>query len=249
MALKRLSALAVAALMANTAPAADQTNMTEAERQAFRAEVRAYLLENPEVLMEAIAVLENREAEAQASADVNLVRQNSDALFNDPNDWVGGNPDGDVVMVEFLDYRCSYCRRAHDEVAELLETDGNIKIIVKEFPILGEESILASRFAIATLQQIGSDAYKKVTDELMTMRGQVSNGNLRKIADELELDADVIMGAMDAEEVTAVIAANHALGRDMQINGTPTFVVGEQLLRGYLPLEGMRGVVADVRTN
>ena len=249
MALKRLSALAVAALMANAAPAADLTDMTEAERQAFRAEVRAYLLENPEVLMEAIAVLENREAEAQASADVSLVRQNSDALFNDPNDGVGGTPDGDVVMVEFLDYRCGYCRRAHDEVAELLETDGDIKIIVKEFPILGEDSVKASRFAVATLQQAGDDAYKNVADELMTMRGQVSDDSLRKIAEKLGLDADAIMGAMENEEVTAVIAANHTLGRDMQINGTPTFVVGDQLLRGYLPLEGMRGVVADVRTN
>lgn len=249
MVLKRLSALAVAALIANAAPAADLTDMTEAERQAFREEVRAYLLENPEVLMEAIAVLEEREAAAQASADVNLVRDYADALLNDPKDWVGGNPDGDVVMVEFLDYRCGYCRRAHDEVAELLESDGNIKIIVKEYPILGEDSIKASRFAIATLQQAGDAAYKKVADELMQIRGQMSDGNLRKVANRLELDADSILGAMDSDEVTAVIAANHALGREMQINGTPTFVVGDQLLRGYLPLDGMRDVVAEVRTN
>ena len=132
MLLKRLSTLTAVALMATSAAAVDLSEMTEEERTAFRAEVRAYLLDNPEVLMEAIAVLENREAEAQAQADVSLVSQYEDQLLNDANSWVGGNPDGDVVMVEFLDYRCGYCRRAHGEVAELLETDGNIKIIVKD---------------------------------------------------------------------------------------------------------------------
>ncbi len=246
---RRLSALAVSAFLATGVQAADLTDMTDAEREAFRAEVRAYLLDNPEVLMEAIAVLERRQAESEAIAELAMVRDNAEELFNDPNSWVGGNPEGDVVMVEFLDYRCGYCRKAHDEVVELLSSDGNIKIIVKEFPILGEESVMASRFAVSTLQNAGDDAYKNVSDALMTMRGNVTENSLRRIAEKFELDADKIIGAMESEEVSQVLGANHALAQKMQISGTPTFVVGDQMLRGYLPLDGMRQVVADVRTN
>lgn len=249
MAIKRLLALAFGAALATSAQAADLGNLTDAERDAFRAEVRAYLLDNPEVLMEAIAVLEQRQEQARAAAEIALLRDNAEALFEDENSWVGGNPDGDIVMVEFLDYRCGYCRKAHDEVAELLTSDGNIRMIVKEYPILGEESVAASRFAIATRLVEGDDAYKSVGDSLITMRGNVTNDSLRRVADALNLDADEILNRMNSDEVTQIIAANHALGSVMQVQGTPTFVIGDQILRGYVPLNAMREIVAEERTN
>ncbi|MBT8411781.1 MAG: thioredoxin domain-containing protein, partial [Octadecabacter sp.] len=116
-------------LSATSAMALDMDALTDGERDAFRAEVRAYLLENPEVLMEAIGVLEQRQAEAETMRDVQLAQVNADALFNDGYSYVGGNPDGDIMMVEFMDYRCGFCRRAHPEVAELLAQDGNIRIV------------------------------------------------------------------------------------------------------------------------
>jgi protein-disulfide isomerase len=241
------AALAIGFFLSSPALGFDLNDMSDAEREAFRSEIRTYLLENPEVIMEAVAVLEKREARQQANDDADLVQMNHDVLFNDPNSWVGGNPDGDVVMVEFLDYRCGYCRKAHDEVAALLETDGNIRMIVKEFPILGEDSTASSRFAIATRQLAGDEAYHAAAEALIKLNGGVEEPVLRRLAGSLGLDADAVIAQMQSDEVTAVIAENHALAQRLKINGTPTFVLGDQLLRGYLPLEGMLQIVEDTR--
>lgn len=236
-----------AMLFATQATAFDVASMNDAERQAFRAEIREYLMENPEVLMEAIGVLEERQAAAQAQGDVGLVTANADDLFNDDHSWVSGNPDGDIVMVEFIDYRCGFCRRAHPEVTELVETDGNIKLITKEFPILGEASVLASQFAIATLQKAGPEAYGQVNDALITMRADVTPESLDRLAQELGLDTAAILPHMTSDEVQAVIAENRALAQRLQINGTPSFVLQDQMLRGYVPLAQMMELVDQER--
>lgn len=238
--------LPLALTLALATPLAAQ-DMTNAERDAFRAEVRAYLLENPEVLMEAIGVLEAREQAQAAAADVELARINADALFNDPTSFVGGNPDGDITIVEFMDYRCGYCKRAYPEVAELISGDGNIRYIVKEFPILGEESVLASRFALATKQIAGDAVYDDVHATLMQYQGNISEAALQRISDGFGLDTDAIFSAMFTDEVTTIINTNRALAERMQISGTPTFVVDDQMLRGYVPLNQMQQIVAAVR--
>lgn len=241
------AALVLAFTAASPVAALDLAAMTAAERSSFRAEVRAYLLENPEVLMEAIGVLEQRQQQAAVVNDQTMLQINAVDIFNDPDSWVGGNPDGDITVVEFIDYRCTYCRKAHDEVAELLTSDGNIRFIVKEFPILGEESVLSSRFAIAVRQLAGDDAYKRAHDALITLRGNATKDTLARLAGTLDLDAPAIIARMDAPEVTAIIDANHALGDRLKISGTPTFVIDQTMLRGYLPLEGMRQIVAEQR--
>ncbi len=213
----------------------------------FGARVRSYLLENPEVIFEAAAVMEQRQQQMQSANDGELISTNSDAIFNDGHSWVGGNPDGDVTLVEFMDYRCGYCRRAFPEVEELIASDGNIRVIIKEFPILGEDSVVAARFAIATQQVLGADAYKALHDAMMTYKGDLSTDGLKKLAETLELDAEKITAHMDSDDVSNVIAANRALGDKLQISGTPTFIMQDQILRGYVPLDGMREIVADVR--
>ena len=242
-------ALAAPVLAPALAPAlaADLTQMTDAERTAFRAEVKAYLLENPEVLAEAIDVLNQRQAEAAAQGDLALVQAHADALFNDAASWVGGNPEGDITLVEFTDYRCGYCRKAHDEVAELIKSDGNIRFVVKEFPILGEASIASSRFAIAVRQIGGDAAYKAAHDALISLRGEPTPDTLGRLATDLGLDAAAVLAAMDSPDVSAVIAANHDLGNRMQISGTPTFVIDGTMVRGYVPLDGMREIVRAQR--
>ncbi|MEM9900961.1 MAG: DsbA family protein [Pseudomonadota bacterium] len=242
-----LAALPLAALPV-TALGQAAEEMSDAEREAFRAEIRAYLLENPEVLMEALEVLEAREAAAQAEMDDLMVQANAEALFESPHAWEGGNPEGDITLVEFIDYRCGFCRRAFPEVQELVESDGNIRIVVKEFPILGEQSVLASRFAIATKMIAGDAAYKDVHDALITMRGDMNPLALELVAVDLGLDADAIVAKMEDEEVTDVIRANHALAQALQIQGTPTYVLGGQLVRGYVPLDGLREMVEAERT-
>lgn len=246
--MKRLIATtALLGTLATGAFAQDLMPMTDEERALFRAEVRAYLLENPEVIMQAVEVLQNREAESQERADFELVAQNADALFNDGYSWVGGNPDGDIVLVEFLDYRCGYCRRAHSEVLELLESDGNIKWIVKELPILGDASVLASRFAVAVKQVSGDDSYAAVGDALMSFKGDITLPALRRLGNTFGLDMPAIEARMDSEEVTAEIMATRALADALRISGTPTFVMQDELLRGYLPLDQMRAIVEEKR--
>lgn len=235
--------------LAVPAAAFDMQAMTPEERAAFRAEIRAYLLDNPEVLMEAIGVLEEREQAAQAAGDRELIASLSDEIFEDGRSWVGGNPDGDVTLVEFMDYRCSYCRRAHEEVTELLDRDGDIRFVVKEFPILGPESLLASRFAIAVRNTAGAEAYGTIHDALMTLRGAVTEDSLTRVARDAGLDPAPIIAAMDAPEVVAELQANRALAERLGINGTPGFVLGEEILRGYLPLAQMQERVAQVRTD
>lgn len=246
--MKRLAYTALATVMlAMPASAFDLSAMSDSERQVFRDEVRSYLLDNPEVLMEAIAVLEQRKSEAQTNQDEMLVQVNADALFSDDYSYVGGNPDGDITVVEFLDYKCGYCKKAHPEVTELINSDGNIRYIVKEFPILGDQSVLAARFAISTLNNLGAEAYEQVHDALMVQRGDISVASLKRVAADLELDADTILAGMDGDDVNNVIAANHALAQRMQISGTPSFIMGDQMLRGYVPLDGMVEIIDELR--
>lgn len=241
------AAAAILVCLALPVWALDLTEMTDDDRAVFRDEVRAYLLENPEILIEAMDILKGREAEAETQNDVLLVQNNATALFDTATDWVGGNKDGDITIVEFFDYQCSYCRKAHAEVAELITSDGNIRIILKEYPILGENSDLAARFAISVRQLAGDESYKIAHDALMTIRGEISAAALSRIALDLGLDPETVNTKMQSDDVSGVIAANRALGDAMQVNGTPTFIVGQTMLRGYAPLDGLRQIVADER--
>lgn len=245
--MRRTAFALVACLMGTAALAGGLGEMSEAERAAFQAEVKAYLLENPEVLVEAMDVLQSRQDAAAADRDLEMMAANKDKIFNDGVSWVGGNLDGDITVVEFVDYRCGYCRKAHDEVAELVKSDGNIRFVLKEFPILGEDSIISSKFAISVLQLHGNESYKQVHDALIALRGSPDADTLARLAADLGLDPAPILARMDAPEVAAVIEANHALGKTMEVSGTPTFVVDQTMVRGYVPLDGMRQIVAGQR--
>ena len=242
-----LTGTALALAFAMPGHADGLTDMTDAERAAFRAEVRAYLMENPELLIEVMNELEAREQIAAAARDKEMLAAQSDAIFNDAASWVGGNPDGDITVVEFIDYRCGYCRKAWQEVDQLVETDGNIRFVLKEFPILGEASVLSSRFAIAVLQLHGGDAYKQAHDALLSLRAEPTPEALARVAEEMGLDPAPIMERMGAPEVTKVIEDNHRLAQTMEISGTPTFVVGGTMVRGYVPLEAMQQIVEEQR--
>lgn len=240
----------IAAAAEQAAPL-DLAELTDEERAAFRAEVRAYLLENPEVIMEAVAVLEQRQQEEAAREDVDLIRTHADAIFDDGYSHVGGNPEGDVTIVEFIDYRCGFCRRAHGEVHDLVSTDGDIRLVTKEFPILGPNSTVSSQFAVAVKQVAGDAAYVAAGELLIALNAEMTEPALRRLAETLEVDADAVLAAMETEAVRAEILQTRALAQQLNINGTPTFVIrgdaGAEMLRGYVPLEGMMEVVEGVR--
>lgn len=245
--MKRTILAAAFAALALPVQAFDLNAMTDEERSKFREEVRAYLLDNPEVIIEAINILEARSAASQEAQDASLVQINAADIFDDGYSWVGGNPEGDITLVEFIDYRCGYCRKAHDDVNELVKSDGNIRIIMKEFPILGEASMQSSRFAIAVKQKYGPDSYKAANDALIKLRSDVNEVTLRRLATSLGLDPATILDHMESEDVTSEIMSTRALAQRLQISGTPTFVMQDEMLRGYMPLENMRALVADKR--
>jgi protein-disulfide isomerase len=243
----RLALAATLFLSATPALAGGLGDMTDEERAAFRDEVRAYLLENPEVIVEAMTELQLREDAAAADRDLQLLADHAAEIFQSEADWVGGNPEGDITLVEFMDYRCGYCRKAYQEVEELVKTDGNIRFVLKEFPILGEESLLSSQFAIAVRMLYGDAAYKTAHDALIALRGEATMDSLSRLAQELGHDPAAVTGKMSSDEVKAVITANHELATTLEINGTPTFVMEKTMVRGYVPLDGMRQIVEGQR--
>ncbi|KFI30738.1 DsbA family protein [Paenirhodobacter enshiensis] len=240
-------ALSGALLAPVAAPALDLSNMTDSEKAAFGAAVRDYLMQHPEVLVDAINSLEARQQAQAAQTDAALIAQNADAIFRSPDDWVGGNPDGDVTMVEFMDYRCGYCKKAYPDVAQLLKSDGKIRYVVKEFPILGPQSELGARFAVAVRQLAGDAAYAKVHEALMTQRGDITPDSLKALAKAQGLDADAITKRMGGPEVTAVLQANMDLAQTLNVSGTPGFVIGNGMLRGYAPMAQMQQIVSAAR--
>ena len=242
-----LAALTMAAALGAPAAALDLSTMSAAEKAAFGEAVKTYLMENPEVLVEAINKLEERQQAAQADNDKVLVQTNAEDIFHYAGDWVGGNPDGDVTMVEFIDYKCTYCKKAYEVVDEVLKSDAKIRFVVKEFPILSDQSVLAARFAVATRQVAGDAAYEKVHDALMAVRGDITLDSLQRLAEAQKIDAKAVLAQMNSEEVTAVLRTNAQLAERMAIAGTPAFVVGGQLLRGYAPAEVMAQIIADER--
>ncbi|MFQ5622100.1 MAG: DsbA family protein [Paracoccaceae bacterium] len=244
----RISLLATALLFAvSITYAADLKHLTDSERAALRGEIRDYLLENPDIIVEVIAILEQRRKQAEAEAELSLISDSYDDIFNDGYSYVGNNPEGDITIVEFLDYRCAYCKRAHADVQALLEEDRNIRYIVKEFPILGPESVLASKAAISLYIGQGSTAYEAFNDALMRFNGPINESSLAAMARKLGLDDAAMLAGIDDDEVARRIAGTRDLGIRLRVNGTPTFIIGSDFYRGFLTLEQMRDAVKSVR--
>jgi protein-disulfide isomerase len=246
-----IATLAVALAMPLPSPAQEQsrpalTDMTDVEREAFRSEVRAYLLENPEVLMEAIQILEARRDTNAKAADVAIIAANREQLFDGANAWVMGNPNGDVTLVEFSDYRCGYCKRAHPELRELLQRDPNIRLVVKEFPILGPDSVVVARLATAALD-LDRSKFGTLNDALMDFEGQLTEAAAYQIASHAGYDIAALKERAASAEVEARIGDTYALAKTLGLQGTPSFVLGNQIIRGYLPVERMLAAVAESR--
>lgn len=241
-----LAALAATAAIALAAPPAAAA-FDDDQRAAIRDEIRAYLLENPEILREMIGLLEAQEVSAQAEADRAAIAAHADRIFDDGFSFVGGNPDGDVTVVEFIDYQCGFCRRAHPEVQALVVGDGDLRLVTKEMPILGPASELAARAAVATLIAEGPEAYARLNNALLTIEGPVTDTSVDAALRGAGLDAEAIRAGMDDDEVTRRLAETRALAQSLGISGTPTFVIGDRLLRGYLPLAEMQALVEAAR--
>ena len=227
--------------------ALDLSKMSAAERALLQKEIRLYLLENPEIIMEAVEVLRAKEQQAAIQSDFELVKKHKKAIFEDGFSFIGGNPNGDITLVEFVDYRCGYCKKAHNEVEKLLSTDGNIRFIIKEFPILGDDSLVLSKFALAVKVVHGDEIYKLVHDILIKMKSPPSEKAFDQIINNLNLEAQAVESAMESNEVNGMIAYTRTLAERLKISGTPTFVMNDELIRGYVPFDALVNIVDNKR--
>jgi len=234
-------------LLATQSFALDLSKMTAAERALLQEEIRIYLLENPEIIMEAVDVLRKKEQQAAIQSDFELVKKHEKAIFEDGFSFIGGNLNGDITLVEFVDYRCGYCKKAHNEVEKLLSTDGNIRFVIKEFPILGEDSLVLSKFALAVKILHGDEMYKRIHDILIKMTSPPSEKAFNQILSNLNLDAKLVESAMESNEVNGMIAYTRTLAERLKISGTPTFVMNDELIRGYVPFDALINIVNNKR--
>ncbi len=206
--------------------------------------VRDYLLKHPEVLIQSLTAYQERQRLAEDRRRQQAVIAHRKALAEDPDAPVLGNPEGDVVIVEFFDYRCPYCRRVAQTLRRVVREDGEIRLVMKEFPILGPQSIQAARAALAALNQ---GKYEAFHFALMSEPGDMSDPHIRRIARTVGLDVERLQEDMASEDIDAIIRRNHGLARALNINGTPAFVIGDTLVPGAIDMPTLKRLVAEAR--
>ena len=212
--------------------------------EAIRKIVRDYLLEHPEVLLEVQEALAAKQAEREALQAWIAIQQNRHEIFEDPATPVGGNLDGAITIVEFFDYRCGYCRRAKPILDELLVDYTDIRIVYKELPILGPGSTLAARAALASRVQ---GNYLTFHSALMKDTREFDLNGILAIAESVGVDPERLAHDMKGEAIDAIIQRNHALAKAIGISATPSFVIGEHVIRGLPPLVAFRSIIAGER--
>lgn len=241
-------ALVYAADSSSPAQSSAGEALAPAQKAAFEDAIRDYILEHPEVLVESLQRWqEQQQAESDEQAKAALI-EHRDQLENNPAAPVAGNAKGDVTIVEFFDYRCGYCKRVFPAIQELIETDGNIRYVFKEFPILGPDSAIAAQAAQAAWF-IDPDRYLDFHAALMGARGALNEDRVLDIAAKAGLDRDAVKKGMDDPRVAETLAGNLGLGRALGVNGTPAFVIGGQLVPGAIDLDTMKELVAEARKN
>jgi protein-disulfide isomerase len=242
-----LPALFALALCA-TPPAASAQSFSDGQRGEIETIIRSYLLAHPEVLEEAMAELNKRQAAAEAEKHEASVASNADAIFNSPRGVVLGNKDGDVTFVEFFDYNCGYCKRAMADMLELMKTDPKLKVVLKEFPVLSEGSVEAAKVAVAVrMQDASGKKYLDFHQRLLGGRGPADKARAMAAAKEAGLDTARIEKDLASPEVRATIEENFKLAESMGMNGTPSYVIGKQVVIGAVGLDSLKEKIGVAR--
>jgi protein-disulfide isomerase len=243
----RLFAAACIALLALSLPQARADDAVP-QRAAIEKIVHDYLVAHPEVLQEAMAELEKRQTALDAAKHKDAVKQYSQALFNSPDQVTLGNPNGNVTFVEFFDYNCGYCKRAMSDMLTLLKDDGNLKVVLKEFPVLGPGSVEAARVAVAVrMQDKAGKKYLEFHQKLLGGRGQADNARALAVAKEIGLDMDRLQKDMKSPEVEKTLQQDMKLAEALGLNGTPSYVIGDNVVVGAIGLKGLQESINTAR--
>lgn len=233
----------LALVCAAPAPAPAQTP----SREAIEEIVRELIRREPEIVLEALEAIDKRREAAQAQQARRALAERRRELENDPDAPVAGNPRGTVVVVEFFDYRCPYCKRMHEPMRQMLAADRDVRVVRRDLPILGPASIVASRAALASRAQ-GARLYEAFHDALMTARGNPDEAGVFRIAREAGLDVDRLRRDMDDPRVASLLRRNADLAQALGLTGTPGYAIGEALVPGAVDLATLRSLVAEART-
>jgi protein-disulfide isomerase len=227
---------------------ASAQSFTDTQRGDIETIVKNYLIAHPEVLEEAMAELNKRQAAAEAEKHEASVASNADTIFNSPRGVVLGNKDGDVTFVEFFDYNCGYCKRAMSDMLDLLKNDGKLKVVLKEFPVLSEGSVEAAKVAVAVrMQDPTGKKYLDFHQKLLGGRGPADKARAMAAAKDAGLDTARIEKDIASPEVKATIEENFKLAEAMGMNGTPSYVIGKQVVIGAVGLDGLKEKIGIAR--
>ena len=240
-----------AAAMMLALPAATPTRaqtFSADQRQEIEGIVKNYLLQHPEVMQDVMAELEKRQKTAEAEKNRAAVADNNATIFSSPHQVVLGNPQGNVTMVEFFDYNCGYCKHALSDMLTLLKTDPNLKFVLKEFPVLGEGSVEAAHVAVAArMQDVTGKKYIEFHQKLLGGRGPADKARALAAAKEVGFDMARIEKDMGSDEVKKTIDENLKLADLIGVNGTPSYVVGDEVVVGAVGLDALKEKIAAER--
>lgn len=221
--------------------------LDDTERKEIEGVVRDYLLKNPEIIQEAFMELQKRQETAQEAQRQEALTALKPLIFDSPRGVVVGNPKGDVTLVEFFDYNCGYCKRALGDLAELMKGDPNLKVILKEFPVLGAGSVEASQVAVA-VRLTAPDKYYAFHQKLLSERGQANKARALAAAEEVGIDKAALEKALTNPEVNATLQESLRIADALGIDGTPSYVVGESVVIGAVGHDQLKSAIASVRS-
>jgi protein-disulfide isomerase len=221
---------------------ADDISMTKEELSAF---IEQYIMDNPEILLKSVEKY-NQRKEQEDTAELLNYELTKMSLYNGEKDLIVGNVNGNVTIVEFFDYQCGYCKRAHKVMKNLLEKDSNIKVIYKEYPILGEMSTYAAKVGLSIED---TKKYQIYHDKLMETEDRLTVEKIHSVLDELSLDKEAIKARMESEDIVKYIAFTQNLTEIIAVRGTPAFVIGNEIIRGFIPADQMLEKVKKAREN
>jgi protein-disulfide isomerase len=240
-------AAAVSLALAGAAPAVAQSFSAD-QREEIGKIIKDYLLTHPEVMQDVMAELEKRQQSTDAEKHRAAVVENKATLFSSPHQVVLGNPQGNVTMVEFFDYNCGFCKRAMTDMLDLIKTDNNLKFVLKEFPVLGEGSVEAARVAVAArMQDANGKKYIEFHQKLLGSRGAADKMRALAVAKEVGFDMPRLERDMGSDEVKKTIEENMKLAEALGVNGTPSYVVGEEVVIGAVGLDTLREKISAER--
>jgi len=241
-----LAALALAAVPAVLLAASPAAAFTDAEKKEIGAVIRDYLVQNPEVLQEAIAVLEQRQMVVESGQRTKAIGENKELLLNSPRGVVVGNPKGDVTLVEFFDYNCGYCKHALSDLQQLVKQDPNLRVVLKEYPVLGQPSVEAAQVAVA-VRLAAPDKYMAFHQALLGARGTADRAKALAVAKEVGVDPAAIQKFAASPELNATLDESMKIGTALSLNGTPSYVVGDQAVIGAVGFDKLKAAIADAR--